>query len=343
MRDVILCLMMFTLVAWVAGCADTSVCAPGERLVDGECVDAPNGGVPQPITKELSFFCEFAPLDTFDEPNTFDAQLTVAPTEAIVGDEAFKAELEGLAIFSDVFLNAGQIIIGGYKRIGLVDVHATVHVREGADGDDVRLDARSTTPDAEETCTFDAAGKSGSDAGPFPTCSLSNDNPDGSNPDCTGLGGEESPANPCLRYVTITISDDCAPDGECAQLGWTGVGSPCDLIGFCVTEPFEIELGTDEPALYTAASSGRVAFGWDDQSTGAEEITEGPNKGAWQLPPADLGSPAGPNAVRVMVNGFLLGFECTMAVWSRGPDGVGSRDPLASRTPDYLLIRFPIE
>jgi hypothetical protein len=87
---------------------------------------------------------------------------------------------------------------------------------------------------------------------------------------------------------------------------------------------------------FRANGSGNVIFGWDDQSTGAViDETGGPNDGAWILPPAEFEQPAGPNSIRVLIDGVLpVAFECTM-----GTAGAARITP----TPNSGLISFPIE
>lgn len=273
--------------------------------------------------------------------------LTVRPEEIVAG-QPFRTELQSVARFHGRFLNRAQFILGGFNRVELLDLQATVHVRRGAiDPDDVTLRADPTMP---RTCRYDDEGNDQWDAGPFPTCLQANDNPDGSNDDCTGLGGRTDPDNPCRQFVEIPWSDDCSPGGDCDLLGkpWFDLPSArelCDKNGFCITDAVLMRLVpvSGEPAEYVADSSGRVLFGWDDASTGAEILQDsGPNDGIWILPRPEFDEPPGPNGARFEVRGFSVALECTMGVGSWSEFGVESRLAGASPSPDHALISFPI-
>jgi hypothetical protein len=274
--------------------------------------------------------------------------LTVDPGDIMAG-QPFRARLEGVARFHERFLNLGQVLVtGGMSRVELYDLQATVHVRRGAvDPADVVLRADPALP---RTCRYDDSGNDAWDAGPFPTCSQANDNPDGSNDDCTGLGGTRRPENSCGVFVDIPISSDCTPGGECDVLGkrWVDIPSAFDLCednGFCVTDPVAVRLVplTGESAEYVADSSGRVLFGWDDASTGAELLQDsGPNDGTWFLPKPELGGSLGPNGLHFEGGGFEEVMECTMGVGSWSEFGVQSYIGLTSPSPDHALISFPI-
>jgi hypothetical protein len=78
-------------------------------------------------------------------------------------------------------------------------------------------------------------------------------------------------------------------------------------------------------------------FGWDDENTGATVNGDG----TYALPPAMFGDPTPPNGLRVIAL-LQVALQCTMAVDSNGPDGVGVPDQ-SSPTPDSLLLSVPIE
>jgi hypothetical protein len=237
-------------------------------------------------------------------------------------------------------------LLPGFRRAALIDLEARVQVREGAqlEGDDVVLEASPI----DKTCEYDEEGNKGPEAGPeFPPCSEENDNEDGSNDDCAGLGGVPNPDNRCLAFHEIETSDDCTPDGECAKLGQTGPGSPCEMNDFCATRDFELPLEADS-ALYIAENSGSVLFGWAEQNVPLLE--EGPNRGAYDLEATGrgFGEPIALSGVDVVIDtafpgGVKFAFECVMAVFSRGPDGVPTVDALVSPSPDGVLISCPIQ
>ena len=327
----------------LASCSDLSTSTDGTGGIGGAAGTVGAGGTvgivdPEPKTRTILLGC------TDSVPTEFRRvswELTVDPGPIVAG-EPFAAVFRSRAVFGEGFFDVAQSgVPGGFKRVDLLELKATVHVRHGATGPDVLL----VSSPIERACTYDDSGNTGPDAGPFPTCAQTSDNPDGSNGDCTGLGGTPSPDNPCGQFVTIPTSSDCAPGGVCDTLDG-GLGhrnGQCDANGFCVAGSVEVAL---EGSLegYIAAGSGSVFFGWDDQSTGAEvDQTGGPNDGAWILPPAVFEEPTGPNGLRARVVSFPVALECTMGVNSRGPDGVGGRDALSSPTPDSKLIWFPIQ
>jgi hypothetical protein len=258
--------------------------------------------------------------------------LTVAPYPTpIVSGEPFAADIQATATISESLIANGQLIFeGGFKDVMLVDFQATVTVRAGAIGEPVVL-----TPDAiPYVCEVSRTA-----------CNPDNDLPGTErvqgNTDCEGL----SASNPCGRLVEIPWSDDCNPGGLCDDLGLTGEESQCAANGFCVTGPVTIAL-TGPLGAYEAEASGSILFGFDDgEKTGFEILGEegGCNEGTYysELPAFedDLGS----NGMRVRVGGIPLTLEFIMGEECRGPYGIDCCDPAASPTPDYRLIRFPIQ
>jgi len=319
------------------GCSDLpcteGTCGP----LDPEIVD------PDAKTKAVRLACS---NDTvFGGVSLLYWDLTVNPGP-IVSGEAFGAQFEALARFDEYFLSFAQEgVPGGVTRVNLLDLQATVHVRRGAtDPEDVTL----TFAPIQGTCRYDGNGKSEFEGGPFPTCSQANDNPDGSNDDCTGLDGVPQPDNPCGQFVDIPISADCAPGGVCDSLGkpfpiLPSALSQCETNGFCVTAPAVVAL-TGQRDGYVAASSGHVLFGWDDTMPwlGLDQ-TSGPNDGTWIVPPPVFAEPVGPNGMRWIVGDLPIALECTMAVGSLSSFGVQSRNNLTSPAPDHTLISFPIQ
>lgn len=339
MRCFLVVLTISSMMASSGGCAAIGACPEGEMLVDGDCIRV-DDGTPAAQSKELDLACSISPdIDNRLEPPFVVYELTVKPLEPIVAGERFGAAFEGRASFSEGFLNTGQRLVpGGFKRGAFLELQATVHVRGGATGPDVTLKPAPI----QTTCTYDDNGNRGPEAGPFPECSQENDNEDGSNDECIGLGEMPRPENRCLTYYDVPTSDDCTPGGVCDELGQTGADSPCDLNGFCASEPLARPIhGSDNG--YLADSSGNVLFGWADESAGGTIQEGGPNDGTWILPPAVIAEPAGPNGIRSIIEGLAFAFECVMGVQSAGEDGANSRDPLSSPTPDELLIAFPIQ
>jgi hypothetical protein len=308
----------------VGACSDLGATPCSKQGCGGvEIVDPPAK------TRTIDLACA---NNVIGEASVVEWELTVDPGPILASGE-FGASFAGKAAFDEHAMDRAQTIVpGGYKRINLVALKATVHVRDGiTEGHDVVL----RYPDGGETCAYDDDGRAGPTAGPeFPSCYPENDAEDGSNADCTGLGGAPDPRNPCGRFVSIPWSDD----GErCAELGkavqWANHG-------FCVTGGLEAPLAGD-PAGYIAAEDGLVLFGWDDESTSATlEPTARPEEPTWTLNPPNLDEEPGPNSVRMRVRydlndeGEPLALECTMA---SGPPG------LLRRTPDSALISFLIQ
>lgn len=328
-------LVMFLTLALLAACSDlgSDGCPDGTEFCG---MDGSTGGVDGemfvdrgPKTKTITLGCTNTGTD---EVFIMSWDLTVDPGP-IVGGEAFGALFHGLAVFDDDLLDLGQAQFGGYKRSNMLELQATVLVRAGVTSE-VREVVLKPEP-IEQTCTYDNNGSNGPDAGPFSRCSKANDNPDGSNEDCTGFGGMADPANLCGEFTTLTTSSDCDPGGTCDDLGKTGPGSQCVQNGFCVSGPLKIVL-EGEVEGYLAAGAGSVLFGWDDENTGAViDESGGPNGGAYILPEAVFDAPSGPNAFRALIPGAVpLAFECTMAV---GPPA------RLTPTPDTDLISFEIQ
>jgi len=295
-----------------------SACAGIDEQPDAGPID------PEPQTKTLDVACETSFAG--EGPVTFGWELTLDPT-TIVGGEDFAADVEGKAMFDEANLNVAQTLVeGGFKDAMLVGLQATVHVRNGATGDDVVL----TPGPIPYLCAVDKA-----------PCDPENDLPGTpgirGNTDCEPQGA----INPCGRFIELTTNDNCDPGGPCDESGNTGDGSPCELNGFCVSGPVTVPLEQDLEA-YQADAFGNVLFGFDDQNT--EVLQEGGcNDGTWIIPDPSFDDPLGPNGARLILGGIPVALECVMGVISRGPFGVDSCDPLASPTPDSLLISFPIQ
>jgi len=293
------------------------------------CANVPEQ-VPPPEPLGLDIACNNNQNDT---PLAMRWELRVNP-EPIVSSQPSTATLDGVAVFEEAILDEGMEVLA-LEDFNLVDLRATVHVRSGATGEDVTL-----FPDPalyEYECDFDGR-----------PCNPGNDLPSvpgqRGNTDCH----PEEKTNPCGRFIPVPSSFDCDPGGVCSGLGKTG---QCERHGFCITGGVQFELQEDT-GHYTAASEGKVLFGWDDVGTCATLQEEGPNTGTWNLcslyrEEDPLGQQAyeedsGPISVRATFRGIPLAIECTMAVNCKDFD-VGCRDSLPSPTPESELISFPIQ
>jgi hypothetical protein len=284
-------------------------------------------GVPDPVTKTVSLGCSNS---VTTDISILDWELTVAPSDPIVGGGSFDADLSGVAFFSEDFLDVSQsVIVGGVRSAGLTDLAATVTVRSGATGDPVLLGPT----DIPYTCALPDTN------GDPVSCDPANavgDFPNDENTDCQPQGI----FNRCRRFVNVPVSEDCASGGECEQLdpsGCTGdecvKAGQCATNGFCVTGPLPLDLAMGTGS-YTADASGVVRFGWDDSASVKSD-------GTYDLPMPLFLDPTPPNGLRVNPP-LAVAVQCTMAVDSNGPDGVGVPDQ-ASPTPDDLLIEFAIQ
>lgn len=330
-----LTLVMFLTLALLAACSDlgSDSCPDGTEFcgVDGSIggADGARFADPAPKTKTITLGCtNSVAADVF----IMSWDLTVDPGP-IVGGEAFGALFHGLVVLDDDLLDLAQTSLSGYKRSNLLELQATVLVRAGVTSETREVVLRPEP--IQRTCTYDDSGSNGPEAGPFSTCSAANDNPDGSNENCTGLGGMPDPANLCGEFTTLTTSNDCDPGGTCDDLRKAGPMSQCAQNGFCVTGPLEIVL-EGEVEGFQAEGAGSVLFGWDDENTGAViDESGGANDGAYILPDAELEASLGPNAFRSLIARVgPIAFECTMAV---GPSA------RLTPTPDADLISFEIQ
>jgi hypothetical protein len=289
-------------------------CDGGNGTCDGAGNCQSNGVDPDPKSAVLTLGCK---NNVTADVSILPFSLTVDPA-TIAPSSLFTADLSGIAEFSEVFLDAAQgAVPGGVTQANLVDLNATVHVRSGAVGGDVTLNADAALP---YTCALD----------PLTSCDPANDAAsvpgNRGNTDCVPTGF----FNACGRFVTVPTTTDQA---TCTSLGKS---AQWDTNGFCVTGGLPLNLEPDTGS-YTADASGTVLFGWDDESTGATIA----GNGTWTLPAAVFTNPTGPNGIRVNASGLSVALECTMGVDSGGPNGVSVPDG-ASPTPDSLLIPFDI-
>lgn len=333
---------LLVLVAVLAACSEFE-CPDGQARVDGVCLPSALGSDAwEPKTKTLPVACSNYPGDGY---GWTEWVLTVDPA-AIRSGELFGVEFEAVAVFPEYYVKSAQGLLGGVSRVELLDLRATVRVRRGVeDAEPVLLTFdRASIP---WTCRYDENGNEVSE-GDFPACDADNDNPDGSNDDCMGLGDAPDPGNRCGQFVDLPISTDCALGGVCDTVEYASAGAGptaqelCEANGFCVTGPVEIPL-TGSVEGYMAAEAGHVLFGWDDIGTGAElDETGGANHGTWILPKADFDNFEAPNGVRMIGRDSEVALACTLAAVGQGLFGVNSRDDLPAPAPDQMLISFPI-
>jgi len=262
--------------------------------------------------------------------NNVTADISILPfilqvnPDPILSSTSTPTDFGGVAVFSEVFLDAAQgAVPGGVTAADLVNLVATVQIRTGG-----TLDApvALTNPPIASTCLIGGTA-----------CDPINDGASvpGSQPntDCVPTGT----FNPCQDIVTIPVSTDCTVGGACDLLGKKV--SQCDLNGFCVTGGLPLPL---DPVAgsFTPAASGIVNFGFADQGTGA---TVNPD-GTYALPAAVFTAPQALNEIKVNASGLSVALVCTMAVDAGGPDGPVPPVPdQASPTPTANLNTFNIQ
>ncbi|MDH3655186.1 MAG: hypothetical protein OEN21_13015 [Myxococcales bacterium] len=278
----------------------------------------------------------------------FPYTLIVDVPVPVIGGAGFTANLGGIGVFPEFFLDAAQgVVPGGVNEAILEDFLATVQVRSGATGPDVGLtaDISSLVPGPTSFCTF-----------PFDqVCAV-----DG---DCL-----VPPCLPPVNLATIPNSTDCSVGGVCDTLGKKV--SQCDLNGFCVTGDLVIELQEQTGIAYTADASGSVLWGWGD--TGVPGLLTCPDAGGcgeafqvdgcYDLPAAVFSNPltVPGSGIRVNVAGALfVAIQCVGAtdggICASGEGcvtdadcatapciGVGVDDDVVCPTPDADLISCPI-
>jgi hypothetical protein len=281
----------------------------------------------------------------------FPYTLSVNNVPAVIGGAPFTADLDGIGIFPEFFLDAAQgVVPGGVDQAILEDLLATVQVRSGATGPDVGLtaDIGALVPGPTSFCTYP----------PSTVCTV-----DG---DCI-----VPPCQPPVNLATIPNSTDCSVGGVCDLLGKNA--SQCLLNGFCVTGDLVIELQEQTGIAYTAAATGPVLWGWGD--TGVANLLTCPDvastecgvapgriDGCYDLPNAVFSNPlvVPGSGIRVNVAGALfVAIEC--AGGSDGGQcasgegclvdgdcatapctGVGVDDDIICPTPDSALIACPV-
>jgi hypothetical protein len=320
-------------VASGAGCAETSACPAEERLVDGVCAPEPRS-CEEATTKLIPVGCVFpSSRDPTGPPaRTFGSwELTVDPLR-IESGKSFVPIVGGKMLFGTSLINqALSVFEVGFTRVELSNVEARIAVRnaEAVEGREVTLETSIPM-----SCTYDEDGKRGIDAGPYPSCS--------DDSDCPDVPGEPD-ANRCALFADFDISLDCDLGGRCEKAGATGMGSPCQLHGFCAVGTAEIPLKTRGADIYRADGPGSVLFGYAEE---VDVIESGIDRGAFDLA-AEVRTPG----QKVRLSGFdsKLGglltatFECAMGVVSRGSAGPPTTNALLSPAPSGALISCPIE
>jgi len=270
---------------------------------------------PPPVDKPMLVGCVSSEIPV---PFVAEWELSVDPTP-ISGASLFAATLSGTIVIPAAALEESlSWVAGGYKRLNLLEAHATVQT-SGATSVGASGEAGSQLrPELVPfECTYDERGEVGPLAGPdFPPCDPRKDTPDGSNADCTPLGEPTQPKNRCGQFYRVPTSSDCE---ECGALG---KGAACSTFQFCVTGDLRIPLRAS-PQSFMASEAGEVLFGLD----GGDGVGPG-------VPSFDK---AGPNGFRIYLQGtHPLAVECAMV-------GSGSVPDRFARVSDSDLIAFTVQ
>jgi hypothetical protein len=322
-------------------CDDQSgECIPGDNEPEGTtcdqnggtaCDGAGNcvaGGIDYPLqSKDVTVGCT---NNVTGDVSILTFTLDVDPG-LMSANTAYTASLDGVAAFTESFLDAAQAVVpGGVSFAQLFDLAATVAVRSGAAGGDVLLgpDTSSLSNLCELTDT---------------PCDPANDINGGvdGNSDCVPVGffnlcqqgfatipvidGIPNSAGGCTQAPVGTPVPNC-DCSACQALDPTGCragdpdvpctkGDQCALNGFCVNGDLTLELAA-ETGSYTAGPSGTpTLFGWfdDDQPPGL-----------LSLPAAVFAAPTPPVGLRVSAGGLFVALQCLMGEDSGGPNGIAT-------------------
>ena len=282
----------------------TSCNAGAGQCASGTCVTPFNFGL---TSVPIDMCCN---NNALPQQSIIPIQLDVDPGSAVPGG-AFTADLTGLLVFPETFLDVAQtVVVGGVQQADLIAAQATVEVRgTGVTGGQVTVPA--ILPPG--TCVVD----------PLASCTV--------DADCIPNGS----FNPCQNLVTVPTSSSAS---TCASLDPPGctVGVDCtktdtfNLNGFCVTGPLPIPLQS-VVGNYTAGPSGdTMLFGW--AQTGVPDATV--VGGVVTIGAPVFTNPVGPNGVKVNASGLSVAIECIQAIETGDP----LTDPVTcGSTPDNLL------
>lgn len=299
-----------------AGTSCTLEGIPGQCDGEGSCLSEP---CPEP-TKPINVMCANG-LTPEQSPLPFTLSvLNLNGGTPLVGGSDFSADFTGVGVFPRFFLDGAQgVVPGGVAVAELVELVATVQVRSGASGPDVRLgpDLTSLLPGPTRLCNFPPDQQCASDL------------------ECAG-GVCEDP----VTLVNLPISDECESGGLCESLSQTGPGSQCDQNGFCITGGLELELETKSASFTADPGSGQVLFGWADRDVPGLVTCPAPPPtcqsptmpdGCYDIPAAIFDGPAAPLGIRVRAGAISVAIQCAMA--ARGgicASGEGCNDWVSS-------------
>lgn len=293
-------------------CYQPSACFEGScqpPVLNGSC-----SGDPQRRTIALG-----CTNDIVSDTSILSWDLVAAPGP-VLGGQPVQIAYSGELVLPESFLDSVLGLVAGFDQAALVAAGATVLPRDGLlDNGNTHASLGIELPMEPLPTTCNGGAEAG--------------NPCDSDMDCPPLG-----VFACQQIVDVPTIDGTGD--ACAVCN--GLGPPkdaqCADNGYCIAPGgLKIPLG-EATGSYRAEVSGLVLLGWDDQHTGSSVQADG----TYLLPAASFAAPWQPNGIRAILGPIQIAMQCTMAVDSNGPVGVGVPDG-ASPTPDSHLLSIGIQ
>ncbi len=265
--------------------------------------------------------------------------LTVTPG-LITANAPFTASLDGVASFSEAFLDAAQAVVpGGVRRGQLITTNggglaATVAVSGAATGADVQLGPDPAS--LQQRCALTGLPCTGApNLGTCTSIPVVNNNCTTGFVDIPIINGTPLSAGGCTPPAAGSPPPDCdcSPCTAIDPAPLTTKTDQCLANGFCVNGDLPLPLQAATGTYTAGATSGSLMyFDWV-QPYGIDV------DGTILLPAATFADPPAPVGVRVSAGGLFVALQCAGGVDSGGPDGVGVPDDV-SPTPNANKITF---
>jgi hypothetical protein len=267
----------------------------------------------------------------------FDLSVDPGPMSA---SAAFTAGLDGLAAFSEAFLDAAQAVVPGGVRSGQLIVSnggglaATVAATGAVTGANVQLGPDPAS--LQSRCALTGVPCTGAPGlGNCLSIPVVNNNCTTGFVDIPVQEGTPLSAGGCTPATPGVPPPDCncAPCAALDVAPSTTKAAECAANGFCVTGDLPLPLNAANGNYTAGATSGQpMYFDWI-QPYGLD------GDGTITLPAAVFAQNPAPVGVRVSAGGLFVALQCAGGVDSGGPDGVGVPDD-ASPTPNANKIQF---
>ncbi len=265
--------------------------------------------------------------------------LDVNPGPMAAGS-AFTAVLDGVAAFSEAFLDAAQAVVPGGVKTGQLIVSnggglaATVIATGAVTGANVQLGPDPAS--LSSRCALTGVPCTGAPGlGSCTSIPVVNNNCTTGFVDIPILFGIDTAPGGCTPATpgVPPAACDCSPCAALDTAPDTTKASECAANGFCVTGDLPLPLNATNGSYTAGATSGQpMYFDWL-QPYGLDV------DGTILLPAAVFSTNPAPVGVRVSAGGLFVALQCAGAVDSGGPDGVGVLDD-ASPTPNSLKNTF---